>query len=68
MLAPEQVYNGDLLSALRELFSQHPAAVSCGPETLARMLYVLCYLNRRPAAFEVEAALEALQVEGGLAA
>lgn len=57
-----------VVPALRELFSQHPRAMRCGPETLSRMLYVLCFLSYRPGVCEVEAALEALQVEGELAA
>lgn len=60
--------NSEILPALRELFSQHPAAAGSSPEILTRMLHVLCYLNHRPGAFEVEAALEALRVEGELAA
>jgi hypothetical protein len=59
-----QVYNsGETLPALRELFSQHPAAVSSGPEMLARMLHLLCFLNYRPEVCEVGAALETLRVE-----
>lgn len=63
------VYNNDeVLPALRELFSQHPAAVSSGPEALARMVYVLRFLPYRPGVCEVEAALEALTLEGEVAA
>lgn len=57
-----------VLSTLRELFSQHPQAMRSGPETLGRMLHVLRFLPYRPEVWEVEAALEALQVEGALAA
>lgn len=53
---------------LRELFSLHPGAMRSGPETLGRMLYVLCFLPYRPDVYEVEAALEALQVEEEVAA
>lgn len=64
-----QVYNsGEILPALRELFSQHPAAVSSGPEMLARMVYVLRFLPCRPGVCEVEAALETLTLEGEIAA
>lgn len=63
------VYNNDeVLPALRELFSQHPAAVSSGPEALVRLLYVLGFLSFRPGVCEVEAALEALTLEGEIAA
>lgn len=57
-----------VLPALRELFSHHPGAMRSGPESLRRMLYVLRYLPYRPEVGEVEAAHEALQVEGELAA
>jgi hypothetical protein len=53
-----------VLPALRDLFSQHHGAIRSGPETLARMLQVLCFLPYRPEVAEVEAALEALAVEG----
>jgi hypothetical protein len=35
-----------------------------GAETLSRALFMLRFLPSRPEVFEVEAALEALQVEG----
>lgn len=57
-----------VLVALRELFSQHPGTMRSGPEFLSRLLYVLRFLPYRPDVFEVEAALEALQIEGELAA
>lgn len=57
-----QVYNRTL-PALRELFSQHPAAVRAGLEALARMVYVLRFLPYWPGVYEVEAALETLRVE-----
>lgn len=67
--AAAQVYNYDeVLPALRELFSQHPAAASSGPEALVRMVYVLQFLPYRPGVYEVEAALEALTLEGETAA
>jgi hypothetical protein len=66
MLTPPHriVHDSDVLPALRDLFSQHPAMTQSGPETLARALNVLCYLPRRPEVFEVETGLEALRVEG----
>lgn len=60
--------NDEVLPAVRELLSHHPAAQSCGAEALARMLHVLRFLPYRPAPCEVGAALEALLVEGELAA
>jgi hypothetical protein len=57
----------DVLPALRELFSQHSAAVHMAPETLARFLWTLRYLPYRPPTFAVEAALEVLDVERGAA-
>jgi hypothetical protein len=57
-----------VLPALRELFSQRPETIRSGPESLSRMLYVLCYLNSQPDIFEVEAALEVLRLEGAVAA
>ena len=70
MIAPPQRIIADeseLLLALRELLAQHPATRR-GPETLARLLWVLRYLPYRPSVFEIEAALEALTVEDGVLA
>ncbi len=53
----------NVLSALRELFSRHPEAIAFEAETLTKLLYEL-RIARRPVVFEVEAALEALRVEG----
>lgn len=58
------VQETDVLPAVRDLLNQYPPVVNCGPETLARRLFVLCYLDRLPSVFEVEAALGALMVEG----
>jgi hypothetical protein len=58
----------DVLPALRELFSQHPAVTHKSSDTLARLLGVMRYLAYRPETFEVEAALKALRVEGEIAA
>jgi hypothetical protein len=57
---------GEVLPALRELFSQHPAMKRSGADTLSRALCMLCFLPSRPGVFEVEAALEVLCVEGEL--
>jgi hypothetical protein len=57
-----------VLPALRELFSQYPDSIRSGPETLSLMLNMMRFLPYRPEVFEVEAALEALCVEGELAA
>jgi hypothetical protein len=67
MIAPSPRSISDdpnILSALRELIAQHPALMHSGCETLSRQLFVMHYVNRRPEPFEVEAALEALLVEG----
>jgi hypothetical protein len=55
-----------ILPALRELFSQHPNLANCGPEELRELLGR--YLPWRPGIFEIEAALEALRVEGQVVA
>jgi len=71
MIAPHTVYeNGGpaVLPALRELLSHHPAAASSSPAKLAGLLRILSYLPRRPAVFEVAAALEALALDGEVAA
>jgi len=57
----------DVVPALRELFSQHPATAYRSPDTLARLLWMLRYLSYRPSSFEVEVALEVLDVERGAA-
>lgn len=58
----------NVVVALRDLFSQYPGAIKSGSETLGKLLYVLRFLPYRPDAYEVEEALEALQIEGELAA
>ena len=58
----------ELLPAVRDLFSHHPLAARCSPEQVAALLWVLRFVPEKPAAFEVEAALEAVDVERGLAA
>jgi hypothetical protein len=65
MLGPTPIlHDPNVLLALRELFSQHPVMTQSGCEALGRALYMLRFLPRRPEPFEVEAALEALMVEG----
>ena len=54
----------NVLPTLRDLFGQHPGMIHSGPETLGRALYMLRFLSYRPETLEVEAALEALRVEG----
>lgn len=68
--AQNSVYTttNDVLPTLRELFSQHPEAATSSLETLSRLLYVLRFLPYQPEIREVEAALEALVLEGGIAA
>jgi hypothetical protein len=70
VFAPPQrsIHEGDVLPALRELFSQYPAMTQSAPETLSRALSVFGFLPYQPETFEVEAALEALRIEGGIAA
>jgi hypothetical protein len=63
----EPTARDDVLTALRELFSQHPAAAFKAPDTLARLLWMLRYLPYRPLTFAIEAALEVLEVERGAA-
>ena len=58
----------ELLPAVRELFSAHPLAARCSPEQVAALMWVLRFVPERPEAFEVGAALEALNIERGLAA
>jgi hypothetical protein len=62
--SPNIIHDPNVLPALRDLFSQHPAMKQSGPETLSRALRVLCYLSYRPETVEVETALEALRIEG----
>jgi hypothetical protein len=62
--SPNIIHDPNVLPALRDLFSQHPAMMHSGSETLGRALYMLRFLPYRPEVFEVEAALEALRVEG----
>ena len=66
MIAPPIIITDEpeVLPSLRELFSQHPSSTRSGPETLARLLWVLRYLPYRPSEFEIAAALEVLTVEG----
>ena len=53
-----------VLEALRELFSHHPKTMEAGSETLAELLFKCCLLLICPESCEVDAALEALRVEG----
>ena len=67
--APHRLYKNsptdlDVLPNLRELFSKHPEAAAFGPEALTELLYGPDCVTRRPEVFEVEAALEALAVDG----
>ncbi|MDP8952538.1 MAG: hypothetical protein M3N18_09910 [Actinomycetota bacterium] len=60
----------DLVPAVRELFGQHPRAARLSPEQVAGLLWILCYVveDEPPAAFEVAAVLEVLDIETGRAA
>ncbi len=54
-----------LVPAIRDLFSERPLAVRCTPEKIAAMLRAGNYApgDGRPDCHEVEAALEALDIE-----
>ena len=55
-----------LLPAVRELFGQHPRAGRLSPEQVAGLLWILCYVPDEegpPNPYEVEAALEPLDIE-----
>jgi hypothetical protein len=54
----------DLLPAVRDLLSQHPAYQEHGACEVAEGLFWLRYMNYRPHEAAVEAALDALTVEG----
>lgn len=62
------VHDPDVLPAVRELISSSPETSYCRAETIAGLLYAKRFLSYRPATFEVEAALEALRLEGEVAA
>jgi hypothetical protein len=65
------VNGAELLPAVRELFSQHPRAVRLSPEQVAGLLWILCYVvddDGPPTVYEVDAALEVLNIETGAAA
>ena len=65
LLAPTPfLHDPDLRPVLRELFSQHPVMTQSGSEALNQALLELHYLPSRPETFQVEAALEALLLEG----
>jgi hypothetical protein len=58
------IHERDVLPVLREFLSQNPGMTQIGYDALSRSLFVLRFLPYRPAPFAVEAALEALMVEG----
>jgi hypothetical protein len=58
------LHDRNVLPALRELLSHHPAMALDGSETLSQGLYDLRFLSYRPEPFAIEAALKALLVEG----
>lgn len=57
-----------IVAPVRDLFSEHPLAVRCTPGQIAALLWVLRYVPEPVGNFEVEAALEALDIERGEAA
>ena len=68
MIAPQPVYKNDpileVLLAVREFLDRNPCAVHFDTEAISSLLYKDRYLPHPAAAHEVEAALEALAVEG----
>lgn len=66
MTAPTEaiIQEYEVLPALRELLRHHPVLEQSGTETLSRALFVLRFLSYRPGVLAVDAALEALVVEG----
>jgi hypothetical protein len=56
----------DLLPAVRELLSQHPAYLERGACETAEGLFCLRYMNYPPHVASVEDALEMLSVQGDL--
>lgn len=70
MIAPGQVYPSevdphlDVVPALRQYLSMRPSAVSDEPCVTTRELRLCGLMEREPSEAEVEAALEALTVEG----
>ena len=70
MIAPHKLYpsevdpHADVLPALRQYLYIRPSAVSDEPRVTARELRLLGLMKREPSEGEVEAALEALTVEG----
>ncbi len=61
-----------LVPAVRDLFGQHPRAARLSPEQVAGFLWILRYVpdeeDGPPDPYEVEDALEVLDVERGVAA
>ena len=58
----------ELLPAVRQLFSEHPVVQRFSPEQVAGALVLTGLAWEMPNAYEVGAALEALDVERGEAA
>lgn len=67
MISPQPIIQDPevVLDALRDLLGRYPLAANCGPESLAKHLFVMRYLDVLPSAFALETAREALQLEGG---
>ena len=55
--------SANMVPAVRDLFSERPLAVRCSPEQIAALLWVLRHVPEPVGNFEVEAALEVLDVE-----
>ena len=57
----------ELLPLIREAYSRRPDWIPYPPERLARTLYIWGYAWELPEVFEVEVALEVLDIERGAA-
>jgi hypothetical protein len=55
--------SANMVAPVRDLFSARPLAVRCSPEQIAAMLWMLRHVPEPVGNFEVEAALEVLDVE-----
>jgi hypothetical protein len=55
--------SANIVPAVRDLFSERPLAVRCSPEQVAALLWVQRHVPEPVGNFEVEAALEVLDVE-----
>lgn len=52
-----------LVAPIRDLFGEHPRAARCSAEQVAGLLWVLRFVPEPAEPFEVETALEVLDIE-----